>query len=86
MPLGLSLGIGSVLGSYLVPMITAGKISISGYLGYFGIVVFIIGGFLFYETTPKGQAGKKEAKAAAKAFEDAHIKKRCRSGRKGTRR
>jgi uncharacterized membrane protein YfcA len=75
LPLGLSLGIGSVLGSYLVPVITAGKISISGYLGYFGIVVFIIGGFLFYETTPKGQAGKKEAKAAAKAFEDAHIKK-----------
>lgn len=75
LPLGLALGIGSVLGSYLVPVITAGKISIKDYLGYFGIVVFIIGGFLFYETTPKGQAGKKEAKAAAKAFEDAHIKK-----------
>jgi uncharacterized protein len=75
LPLGLSLGIGSVLGSYLVPLITAGKISIKDYLGYFGLVVFIIGGFLFYETTPKGQAGKKEAKAAAKAFEDAHIKK-----------
>jgi uncharacterized membrane protein YfcA len=75
LPLGLSLGIGSILGSYLVPMITAGKISIKDYLGYFGLVVFIIGGFLFYETTPKGQAGKKEAKAAAKAFEDAHIKK-----------
>ena len=75
LPLGLALAIGSVLGSYLVPVITAGKISIKAYLGYFGLVVFIIGGFLFYETTPKGQAGKKEAKAAAKAFEDAHIKK-----------
>jgi uncharacterized membrane protein YfcA len=75
LPLGLALAIGSVLGSYLVPVITAGKISIKEYLGYFGLVVFIIGGFLFYETTPKGQAGKKEAKAAAKAFEDAHIKK-----------
>ncbi len=75
LPLGLALGIGSILGSYLVPVITAGKISIKDYLGYFGIVVFVIGGFLFYETTPKGQAGKKEAKAAAKAFEDTHIKK-----------
>jgi len=75
LPLGLCLGIGSVLGSYLVPVITAGKISIKDYLGYFGLVVFVIGGFLFYETTPKGQAGKKEAKAAAKAFEDTHIKK-----------
>lgn len=75
LPLGLALAIGSILGSYLVPIITAGKISLSAYLGYFGIVVFVIGGFLFYETTPKGQAGKKEAKAAAKAFEDMHIKK-----------
>jgi uncharacterized membrane protein YfcA len=75
LPLGLALAIGSILGSYLVPIITAGKISLSAYLGYFGVVVFIIGGFLFYETTPKGQAGKKEAKAAAKAFEDMHINK-----------
>jgi hypothetical protein len=75
LPLGLCLGIGSVLGSYLVPVITAGKISIKDYLGFFGLVVFVIGGFLFYETTPKGQAGKKEAKAAAKAFEEANIKK-----------
>jgi hypothetical protein len=75
LPLGLALAIGSVGGSILIPIITAGKISLKAYLGYFGLVVFIIGGFLFYETTPKGQAGKKEAKAAAKAFEDAHIKK-----------
>lgn len=75
LPLGIALAIGSVSGSFLVPIITAGKISLKAYLGYFGLVVFIIGGFLFYETTPKGQAGKKEAKAAAKAFEDTHIKK-----------
>ena len=30
---------------------------------------------LFYETTPAGQAKKKAAKAAAKAFEDIHIRK-----------
>jgi uncharacterized membrane protein YfcA len=75
LPLGLCLGLGAVLGSYLVPIITAGKISLSAYLGYFGLIVFVIGGFLFYETTPKGQASKKEARAAAKAFEDVHINK-----------
>ncbi len=75
LPLGIALAIGSVSGSILVPIITAGKISLKAYLGYFGLIVFIIGGFLFYETTPKGQAGKKEAKAAAKAFEESHIQK-----------
>jgi len=30
---------------------------------------------LFYETTPAGQAKKKAAKAAAKAFEETHIRK-----------
>lgn len=75
LPLGIALAIGSVAGSILVPIITAGKISLKAYLGYFGVCVFVIGGFLFYETTPKGQAGKKEAKAAAKAFEEANISK-----------
>jgi hypothetical protein len=70
LPLGIALAIGSVSGSILVPIITAGKISLKAYLGYFGLIVFVIGGFLFYETTPKGQAGKKKAKDAAKAFED----------------
>jgi len=74
LPLGLMLAIGSISGSFLIPVITAGKISLKAYLGYFGLVVFVIGGFLFYETTPKGQAGKKEAKAAAKAFEESHMK------------
>jgi hypothetical protein len=75
LPLGIALAVGSISGSFLVPIITAGKISLKAYLGYFGLIVFVIGAFLFYETTPKGQAGKKEAKAASKAFEDANIKK-----------
>ncbi len=75
LPLGIALAIGSVTGSYLIPIITAGKISLKAYLGYFGIIVFVLGGFLFYETTPRGQGRKKEAKAAAEAFENAHIKK-----------
>jgi hypothetical protein len=68
-PLGIALAVGSILGSTLVPILTAGKIKLSQYQGYFGLAVFIIGGFLFYETTPAGQNRKKEAKAAAQAFE-----------------
>lgn len=67
-PLGLVLGAGSLAGAVLIPWITGGKISFSQYQGWFGLVVFVIGGFLLYETTPRGQARKKEAKAAAQAF------------------
>lgn len=70
-PLGICLAIGGVGGSWLVPELTAGKISLRAYIGYFGLIVFILGFFLVYEITPKGAASKKEAKAAAKAFETA---------------
>ncbi|MGD8254299.1 MAG: sulfite exporter TauE/SafE family protein [Syntrophobacterales bacterium] len=68
-PLGIALAIGGVGGSLLIPWLTAGKIKLSAYMGYFGLCVFVIGGFLFYETTPRGQSKKKQAKAAAQAFE-----------------
>lgn len=70
LPLGLALAIGSISGSYLVPVITAGKISLKQYIGYFGLFVLFLGCYLFYETTPAGQAKKKKAKEAAKAFQD----------------
>ncbi len=68
-PLGLALGAGSLFGAVVIPIMTGGKISFSQYQGWFGVAVFVVGGFLLYETTPKGQAGKKAAKAAAQAFE-----------------
>ncbi|MFZ5633180.1 MAG: sulfite exporter TauE/SafE family protein [Bacillota bacterium] len=68
-PLGLALGLGSLFGGVMIPIITGGKISFSQYQGWFGVAVFVVGGFLLYETTPRGQAGKKAAKAAAQAFE-----------------
>ncbi|MFW5853784.1 MAG: sulfite exporter TauE/SafE family protein [Thermodesulfobacteriota bacterium] len=70
-PLGICLAIGGVGGSWLIPELTAGKISLKAYIGYFGLIVFVLGFFLVYEMTPKGAAGKKEAKAAAQAFEKA---------------
>jgi hypothetical protein len=68
-PLGLALGIGSIVGAFLAASLTGGKVSFSQYQGWFGVFVLVVGIVLFYETTPKGQAGKKEAKAAAQAFE-----------------
>jgi uncharacterized protein len=76
LPLGLCLAGGGILGAYLIPVISAGKVNLSSYIGYFGIVVFAVAGVLFYETTPAGQASRKRAKAAAKAFEDANIQKK----------
>lgn len=69
-PLGIALAIGGVGGSLLIPWLTAGKIKLSAYMGYFGLCVFIIGGFLFYQTTPRGQSKKQQANAAARAFEN----------------
>ena len=70
LPLGVALAIGSIGGSWLVPILTAGKISFKAYQGYFGLFVLLLGAYLFYETTPAGMAKKKAAAAAAKAFQD----------------
>ena len=75
LPLGLCLAVGGILAGYLVPLLTVGKMDVGLYVGFFGIIVFAVAFVLFYETTPAGQAKKKAAKAAAKAFEEAHIKK-----------
>ncbi|MBW1713550.1 MAG: sulfite exporter TauE/SafE family protein [Deltaproteobacteria bacterium] len=68
-PLGICLAIGGVGGSWMVPALTAGKISLRDYIGYFGLIVFLLGFFLLREVTPKGMAKKKKAKEAAEAFE-----------------
>lgn len=69
LPLGIALGLGSVVGATAIPWLTAGKIQLSQYQGYFGLIVLVLGGFLSYEMTPAGARSKKEAKAAARAFE-----------------
>ncbi len=68
-PLGLALGLGSIVGAFSAAALTGGKITFSQYQGWFGLFVFIVGGVLLYETTPRGQASKKAAKAATQAFE-----------------
>jgi uncharacterized membrane protein YfcA len=68
-PLGLALGVGSIVGAYLAASLTGGKVSFSQYQGWFGVFVLVVGFVLMYELTPKGQASKKAARAAAQAFE-----------------
>jgi uncharacterized membrane protein YfcA len=67
--LGFFLGIGALFATVLIVFTTAGKLSFSQYQGWFGLCVFVIGGFMIYEMTPRGQASKKTAQEAAKAFE-----------------
>ncbi len=67
--LGFFLGIGALFATLLIVFTTAGKLSFSQYQGWFGLCVFVIGGFMIYEMTPRGQASKKTALEAAKAFE-----------------
>jgi len=68
--LGIFLGLGALFATLLVVFTTAGKIKFSQYQGWFGLCVFVIGGFMVYQMSPKGQASKKAAQAAAKAFEE----------------
>ncbi|MFH0845200.1 MAG: sulfite exporter TauE/SafE family protein [Pseudomonadota bacterium] len=67
--LGLFMGLGALLATLLVVFTTAGKIKFSQYQGYFGLCVLLIGAFMVYEMSPRGQRSKKQAQAAAKAFE-----------------
>ncbi|RJQ78421.1 MAG: sulfite exporter TauE/SafE family protein [Desulfobacteraceae bacterium] len=69
LPLGITLGLGSLLAAFLVAYTTMGKLKFSQYQGWFGLIVFVIGGFMVYEMTPRGASKKKRAKDAAKAFE-----------------
>lgn len=68
LPLGLALGAGSVAGGVLIPLFTAGKIQLGEYLGYFGLTVLVIGGFIYYSTTRKGLDSKKKAGEATESF------------------
>ncbi|MFH7319397.1 sulfite exporter TauE/SafE family protein [Desulfurivibrio sp. D14AmB] len=76
-PVGLFLAIGSIAGSYLIPTLTAGKVSFREYVGYFGVFVLVLGIYMLYETTPAGAKRKKKAKEAANAFEATMKRKRA---------
>lgn len=68
-PLGVALGIGSIAGGLLVPWFTAGKISLQSYVGYFGIIVLVIGSIIFYNTIRQSRSGKQKGSESAKAIQ-----------------
>ena len=70
LPVGLALAIGSILGSYIVPTLTAGRIDFQDYIALFGVFVLLLGGWMFYQSTPRGQRSKQKAKEAAKRYEE----------------
>ncbi len=79
-PVGVALALGSIAGALFIPWLTGGKISFKQYQGWFGLFVFVVGAFLFYETTPKGQQKKKAAKEAAQAFAKARKEGKASEG------
>ena len=75
LPLGIALGLGSIVGAFMAVKLTAGKLNFSSYQGYFGLFVLLLGCYLMWETSPAGQRSKAKATEAAKAFE-ASVKNR----------
>ena len=71
LPLGIALGLGSILGAFMSVKLTAGKLNFSSYQGYFGLFVLLLGCYLIWETSPAGQRSKAKAKEAAKESKEA---------------
>jgi len=69
-PLAIAMTIGAVGGAILIAYLTAGKVSFKQYIGYFGLAVFVIAGFMWYGTTERTRAKRKAAREAAKRFEE----------------
>ena len=70
-PLGIALGIGSIAGGLFIPWLTAGKVNLKEYLGYFGLAVVIIGGVIFYSTTALARSKKNKSNQATEAIKKA---------------
>ncbi|MCI7568044.1 MAG: sulfite exporter TauE/SafE family protein, partial [Desulfovibrio sp.] len=85
LPLGIALGLGSILGAFMSVKLTAGKLNFSSYQGYFGLFVLLLGCYLIWETSPAGQRSKAKAKEAAKAFEAAVKNKGTSAAETGVR-
>ncbi len=71
LPLGIALGLGSIIGATIIPWVTTGKISAKMYVGYFGLIVFIVAGFMYYGTTQRALEKRKKTQDAAKRFQEA---------------
>ncbi len=74
-PVAISVAVGSVSGAYLASKLTAGQVSLKDYIGYFGLIVLVLGGFLLYQTANQSRSGKRsENKTTGKAMPDRGVK------------
>lgn len=71
LPLGIALGIGSIVGATIIPWVTTGKITAKAYTGLFGLIVFVVAGFMYYGTTKRALENRKKTQEAAKRFQEA---------------
>lgn len=71
LPLGIALGVGSIIGATIIPWLTAGKITAKSYTGLFGLIVFVVAGFMYYGTTQRALEKRKKTQEAAKRFQEA---------------
>jgi uncharacterized membrane protein YfcA len=71
LPLGIALGIGSIIGATIIPWVTTGKVTAKAYTGLFGLVVFLVAGFMYYGTTQRAREKRKKTQEAAKRFQEA---------------
>lgn len=81
-PLGVALGIGSITGGLLIPWLTAGRISLHDYIGYFGLAVLVIGGVIFYGTTAAARSKKEQSSETSQSLSKL-IKEKGDSGAQG---
>lgn len=58
-PLGATLGLGSLFGGMLITYLTADKLKFDQYQGWFGILVLVIGALMFVGTTERSKSKKK---------------------------
>ncbi|MCX7823822.1 MAG: sulfite exporter TauE/SafE family protein [Syntrophobacterales bacterium] len=71
LPLGVALGVGSIVGATIIPWLTAGKITAKTYTGLFGLIVFVVAGFMYYGTTQRALEKRRKTQEAAKRFQEA---------------
>jgi uncharacterized membrane protein YfcA len=71
LPLGIALGVGSIIGATVIPWVTTGKVTAKAYTGLFGLVVFLVAGFMYYGTTQRAREKRKKTQEAAKRFQEA---------------
>jgi uncharacterized membrane protein YfcA len=71
LPLGIALGVGSIIGATIIPWVTTGKVTAKAYTGLFGLAVFLVAGFMYYGTTQRAREKRKKTQEAAKRFQEA---------------